>query len=141
MNRRNFIRFSALSAGTSLIIPNALAETAQPTEISSDIYYTKSSPGRWASKVGTHLPTVEVSKVNDKASIKVVTPHEMKDYEHYIVKHVLLDKQHKFLDEHLFNPLVDKVPLSTFTLENYTGTIYILSLCNKHDLWLAAAEI
>ncbi|MDP3904344.1 MAG: desulfoferrodoxin family protein, partial [Methylococcaceae bacterium] len=82
-----------------------------------------------------------VEKADGKVTVKVITAHEVKGYEHYIVKHVLLDKDYKFLNEYLFDPSKDKEPVSTFTLENYQGTIYALSLCNKHDLWLNSAEV
>jgi superoxide reductase len=142
MERRDFIRLSLTGVGSSIIAsPLVLAETAKQATVISDIYYTKDSPGRWSSKVATHLPNIEIDKKDGKVIVKVVTGHEMKDYEHYIVKHVLLDKNYKFLAEHMFNPLEDKTPMSSFPLENYSGAIYALSLCNKHDLWLNAAEV
>ena len=76
-----------------------------------------------------------------KITVKVVTGHEMKGYEHYIVKHVLLDSKHKFLDEHSFDPTKDPAAISAFTLQDYSGKLYVLSLCNKHDLWLNEAEV
>jgi len=139
MERRNFIRLSL--AGAGLIIPT-LASAAGDEQVSTsrDIYYTKEAPGRWAGKVATHLPTIEFAKTGDITNVKIVTPHEIKGYEHYIVKHVLLDKNYQFIDEHLFDPSKDNAAISTFTLTNYSGTIYALSLCNKHDLWLNSAE-
>jgi len=139
MERRDFIRLSVASAGASLIAPTLAAGDEQATA-SRDIYYTKDAPGRWAGKVATHLPTIEITKAEDTATVKIVTPHEMKGYEHYIVKHVLLDKNYKFIDEHLFDPTKDSAAVSTFTLKNYSGAVYALSLCNKHDLWLNSAE-
>lgn len=65
----------------------------------------------------------------------------MNGFEHYIVKHVLLDKNYQFLDEHFFNPTIDKIAQSTFNLPNYSGTLHVLSLCNKHDLWLTTVEL
>lgn len=141
MERRDFIRLSAIGAGLAAAPALALAEETQLAAASRDIYYTKDAPGRWQGKVATHLPTIEVSKTGDTATIKVVTAHEMKGYEHYIVKHVLLDKNYKFLDEHLFDPTKESVPVSTFTLKKYSGTIYALSMCNKHDLWLNSATV
>jgi superoxide reductase len=41
----------------------------------------------------------------------------------------------------MFNPDKDKAAISTFTLENYSGAIYALSMCNKHDLWLNSATV
>ncbi|MGZ8135697.1 MAG: desulfoferrodoxin family protein [Methylococcaceae bacterium] len=142
MERRNFIRLGVAGIGASLTAPSlALAETCKQITETSDIYYTKESAGRWSGKVATHVPNIEVIKADSKVTVKVVTGHEMKGYEHYIVKHVLLDKNYKFIDEHMFNPMEDKTAISTFTLENYSGPIYALSMCNKHDLWLNAAEV
>jgi superoxide reductase len=118
-----------------------LANADKPVKGSSDIYYTKEDAGRWSGKVATHLPSIDIEKVANVVTVKVVTAHEMKGYEHYIVKHVLLDSNHKFLDEHLFDPTKDNAALSTFTLKDYSGILYVLSLCNKHDLWLNSAEV
>ncbi|PPK78079.1 superoxide reductase [Methylobacter tundripaludum] len=141
MERRDFIRLSVASAGASLIAPAlTMAAGDEQATASRDIYYTKEAPGRWAGKVATHLPTIEITKAEDITTVKIVTPHEIKGYEHYIVKHVLLDKNYKFIDEHLFDPTKDSAAVSTFTLKNYSGAVYALSLCNKHDLWLNSAD-
>ena len=142
MERRNFIRLSLTGVGAALSIPaisRAASQKALPA--GADIFYTKDAPGRWAGKVATHLPLIEISKSGDDLSIKITTPHEMKAYEHYIVKHVLLDKDYKFIAEHMFDPSKDSVAVSSFALKNYSGAIFALSLCNKHDLWLNSAEI
>ncbi len=145
MQRRNFINFfikgSVAGLGATLLTPQwASARMVKPPPV-SDIYYTKDSPGRWKEKVAGHLPSIGIEKSGEKITIKIVTSHEMKGYEHYIVKHVLLDKNYKFIDEHLFNPEKDKSATSSFTLEKYSGAIYALSLCNKHDLWLNTATV
>jgi superoxide reductase len=106
-----------------------------------NIYYTKEALGRWSEKVATHLPNMEMQKTGGNVAVKVVTAHEMKDHEHYIVKHVLLDQNYKFIDEYLFHPVKNKAAISTFTLRDYSGPIYALSMCNKHDLWLNSAEV
>lgn len=142
MQRRNFIKWGAASVGATLFTPNWVsAKTMAAAAPVSDIYYTKESPGRWKDKVAGHLPSIGIEKTDGKITVKVVTSHEMKGYEHYIVKHVLLDKNYKFIDEHLFNPEKEQAAVSTFTLGQYSGAIYALSLCNKHDLWLNAATI
>ncbi len=139
MERRNFIKLSVAGIGAGIIAPSiALAETSKSA---ADIYYTKEAPGRWSGKVATHLPTIAIEKASGKVTVKIVTAHEMKGYEHYIVKHVLLDQNYKFIDEHLFDPTKDTAAISTFTLHDYSGPIYALSLCNKHDLWLNGAEV
>ena len=142
MERRDFIRLSTVGIVAGVVTPTmVLANADKPVKGSSDIYYTKEDAGRWSGKVATHLPNIDIEKVANVVTVKVVTAHEMKGYEHYIVKHVLLDSNHKFLDEHLFDPTKDNAALSTFTLKDYSGILYVLSLCNKHDLWLNSAEV
>ena len=142
MERRDFIRLSTLSVGVSLVAPViAVAEAEKHLKGAADIYYTKDNQGRWNGKAATHLPSIDVEKVGNKATIKVVTAHEMKGYEHYIVKHVLLDQNYKFLQEHLFDPTKESAAISSFTLTDYSGPIYVGSLCNKHDLWLNGADV
>jgi superoxide reductase len=141
MERRNFIRLSVAGVTAGIIAPIiAQADSSKPGA-GADIYYTKDAPGRWSGKVATHLPSIEIEKTGGKVTVKIVTAHEMKGYEHYIVKHVLLDQNYKFLDEHLFDPTKDQVAISTFTLNDYSGSVYALSMCNKHDLWLNGAEV
>jgi superoxide reductase len=141
VERRDFIKLSVAGVGVGIVAPaTVLAEKSKQLVI-SDIYYTQESPGRWREKIAGHLPSIGIEKKDGKVIVKVVTAHEMKDYEHYIVKHVLLDKDYKFLNEYLFNPTKDKTAISTFTLDAYTGDLHVLSMCNKHDLWLNSAKV
>lgn len=141
MERRDFIRLSVAGAGASIMMPTmALADNVKQIA-PGNIYYTKDAPGRWSGKVATHLPNIEIQKSDGNVAVKIITAHEMKDYEHYIVKHVLLDQNYKFIDEYLFHPAQDKAAVSTFTLRDYSGPIYALSMCNKHDLWLNGSEV
>lgn len=142
MDRRNFIQLSMLGVGAGAAIPKSvLAENNEQPSMAGGVYYTKEAPGRWSKKVGGHLPNIDLEKKDGKVKVKVTTAHEMNGYEHYIVKHVLLDGNFKFIDEHMFDPEKEKVPVSNFTLENYSGPLYALSLCNKHDLWLSVVEV
>lgn len=147
MERRDFMRLSAASAVGGLVLSqSASAEMimapANPLPIGAgSVFYTKEAVGRWKGKEATHLPSIEIKKAGNIVTVNVVTPHEMKGYEHYIIKHVLLDKNYIFLDEHMFNPTVDQVPMSTFTLKDYSGTLHALSMCNKHDLWLSSVKV
>jgi superoxide reductase len=142
MERRDFISISMVGAGVSLAAPGiVLAGKAGKMAMAGGVFYTKDAPGRWSKKVAGHLPSIEVEKSSNKAKIKVVTSHEMKGFEHYIVKHVLLDQDYNFMDERMFDPTTQKIASSIFEVSNYRGPIYALSLCNKHDLWLNAGEI
>jgi len=118
MERRKFFRLAVTGLGATIITPTLVLAKNEPPAPVSDIYYTKESPGRWKEKVAGHLPSIGIEKVGGKITVKVVTSHEMKGYEHYIVKHVLLDQNYKFIDEHLFNPEQDKAAISTFTLNH-----------------------
>ncbi len=141
MKRRNFIGWGVVGLGSTVIAPAWVSAKVVQHNHVSDIYFTKDSPGRWKEKIAGHLPSIGIEKSGSKITIKVVTSHEMKGYEHYIVKHVLLDQNYKFLNEHLFNPDKEQAAVSSFTLENYSGSIYALSMCNKHDLWLNSANV
>ncbi len=141
MDRRDFMRLGAVSAvGSVLLSKQVLAETEAP-EGAGGLYFTKEAPGRWKGKEATHAPNVDVSKTETGVTVKVTTPHEMKGYEHYIIKHVLLDKNYQFIEEKMFDPNKDKVPMSSFTLKDYSGTVHVISMCNKHDVWVSSAEV
>lgn len=141
MERRDFIRWSLAGFGSSLLIPAPVLGKNAPPGPLGNIYYTKDAPGRWKDKVAGHLPGIGIEKAGGKITVKITTSHEMKAYEHYIVKHILLDHDYQFIGEHLFNPEKEKAAISTFTLGHYSGAIYALSLCNKHDLWLNTATV
>jgi superoxide reductase len=140
MDRRNFFKFA--SAGTvATVLTPSLAQAAEAAGMAGGVYYTKESPGRWGQKVATHSPLVEVTKDAQGVVLNVATSHEMKGYEHYIVKHVVLDSQYRFIAEHMFDPMKESAPLSTFKLGAYQGTAHVLSMCNKHDVWLVSVSV
>ncbi len=142
MDRRDFIRLTAVSTVAGVVVPSvALAQESSTANMAGGVFYTQEHPGRWKQKVGGHLPIIEVSELKDKTSVKITTAHEMNAYEHYIIKHVLLDQNFNFIAEHLFNPTEDKMAVSSFDIGSYKGTLYVLSVCNKHDTWLNSTEI
>lgn len=141
MQRRNFIQLGLTGAVAGFFLPElALAKNNQ-TDMAGGVFYTKQNPGRWHKKVAGHLPKIKIVQKYKKLTVQVVTAHGMEGFKHYIVKHVLLDQNFNFLAENMFNPKQDKIPASTFTLDNYTGLLYVLSMCNKHDVWLNSAKI
>lgn len=140
MDRRHFIRFGLAGIGAGIVAPQITLAAAQANG-AGGIYYTKDAPGRWSAKAAGHLPHLQKQKSGTGTIIEVATGHEMKGYEHYIVKHILLDKQFNFIAEHMFDPAKDKQALSNFTLTNYSGAVYALSVCNRHDTWLNLIEV
>jgi superoxide reductase len=139
MNRRGFIRLSALGAATGIIAP--ISVLASTDNMAGGVYYTKDAPGRWSKKVDEHLPNISIAKGKSGNTIEVVTSHGMTGYEHYIVKHTILNARFEFITENMFDPMKDKAPISQFDLGSYSGRIHVLSVCNKHDTWLNVADI
>ena len=142
MHRRNFIQVGLAGIGSALVVPRSvLATDCGQAAMAGGIYHTAGAPGRWNKKVQSHLPVIELDKAQDGAKIRIQTRHTFDGYDHYIVKHMLLDKDFRFVDERMFNPTVDKAPISTFTLDAYQGPLHALSVCNKHDTWLNVIEV
>ena len=140
MDRRDFVYMGLVGFGGSVIAPRMVLADIPANPMAGGVYYTKEAPGRWSKKVGGHLPSIELDKGEEGISVRVVTGHEMKGYEHYIIKHQLLDMNFAFLDENIFDPMKDKAPISTFLLPAYSGPLYAISMCNKHDTWLNVIE-
>nr|VFJ90326.1 MAG: superoxide reductase [Candidatus Kentron sp. LFY] len=148
MQRRNLIGLTLAGAVSGILMPKAVlgdpeadtsGKSADP--MAGGVFYTEEAPGRWKGKEKGHLPIIRVEKKPGKASVQVTTGHEMKGHEHYIIKHILLDENYRFLDEKMFDPSKDKVPISIFSMDKYRGPIYALSVCNKHDTWLSAGKV
>ena len=142
MDRRNFIRLATAGSTIGIIAPKTILASSSPSVVGAGgLFYTKDAPGRWSAKVGSHLPDIDVSKSGGETSLQIVTPHGMEGYDHYIVKHLLLDKDFKFIDEKMFDPMKEKLPVSNFVLGNYQGVVNVLSVCNEHDSWLNTIEV
>ncbi|MEE9346339.1 MAG: hypothetical protein V3U88_12105 [Methylococcales bacterium] len=139
MDRRNFIRISSIGTATGIIAPTPVLACADT--MAGGVYYTKDAPGRWSKKVKGHWPNLEISRKDKQTDIRVVTLHEMLGYEHYIIKHMVLDKNFRFIAEQLFDPIKNKKPVSEFSLGDYSGRVHVLSVCNTHDSWLNLVDI
>ncbi len=142
VDRRNFIQLGFAGIGSTFVAPGlVLAYTSEQQSMAGGVYYTADAPGRWGKKVQLHFPNIELEKGQDGAKIHVQTRHTFDGYDHYIIKHTVLDKDFNFIAENMFNPLQDKEPVSEFSLGKYSGPVYVLSVCNKHDTWMNIAEI
>lgn len=146
MDRRDFIRLGIVGSVGSLIVPSQVFASTMDNPLNSQLagslFYTKEAPGRWAKKVGGHLPMLEKSLADDgKLLIKIETDHEMRGYKHYIIKHQLLDQNFQLLGETMFDPEKDEEPISHYQLDQYSGVLYAASLCNKHDNWINLLEV
>ena len=144
MDRRQFMGAVAAGAALTAVANTSVAEAKKAGNLTSafegSFYLTKENPGRWAAKAAGHLPVVEVSKADGKSTVKVTTPHGMSGYEHYIVKHQLFDEEMKLLGETMFDPMKD-APVSSYDVAGYSGVLYVMSVCNKHDVWVSAETV
>lgn len=142
MDRRSFIRLGMAGAATGIIAPRALLATPMGDKIGSSgmaggLFFTQDSPGRWAKKAGSHLPILEKTA----GGVRIVTGHPMKANDHWIVKHMLLDKDFNFIGEKNFDPARDTAAISELALSGQTGVVYGISVCNLHDTWLSILEV
>ncbi len=158
LSRRSLVKFAAgsLAAGSvagslKAVAAAAPAEAGAPAAVDvvptsgleGSLYYTESNPGRWHKKIKGHLPVLSAKRDESGLTVTVVTAHEMKGFEHYIVKHILLDKYYNVLGEKMFDPTKEFTPKSAFVFSGaaYSGTLYAVSVCNKHDAWLNSIEV
>lgn len=142
-NRRHFLKTtlavgatSALSAcTTSGFGSKTVSDTAQEDNFPKGIIYTKENPGKWAKKVGGHLP-----EVNIEGNKVTVTTHHGMTKKHYIVRHTIVNIEGEVLAEKTFKPDDDE-PISVFELSVTDEKLYATSFCNKHDFWLTPFNV
>ena len=100
------------------------------------LYYTKKKSGRWKDVAPSHIPIIE-KKEN---FLEVTTPHEMLGFEHFIIKHIILDKDFRVISEKNFDPSKDRA-FSRHDISGFTDSLYVMSICNQHDAWLEPLKL
>ena len=140
MERRDVLRFGLAGAAGSLFIPGTVMAAggfkAGGLPMAGGVYYTKERPGRWAKKVSSHLPVIK--RMGGK--IQVTTRHPQEEYNHYIVKHTVLDANFQYVSEVMFDP-TKGAPVSSHDIGKLRGIVYVTSMCNIHDVWLNALTL
>jgi superoxide reductase len=132
--RREFLEGSLLAA--SAMVFGASTTASASSQSFNGIVYTKSNPGKWSEKVGSHAP--QISMAGSKATI--TTPHPMSE-EHYIVRHTLVLEDGAVVGAKTFYPPQDTKAVSTFELPaGYKSKFYATSFCNLHDLWVTESK-
>lgn len=130
-NRRTFLKTSlAATAGVFALNLNTV-HASEKTSLPAGLIYTKENPGKWAAKVGGHLPIVKV----EGKTVTITTDHDMSD-KHYIVRHTIVTPEGEVLAEKTFASS-DEEAISVFELSGDYPLLYASSFCNKHDLWVA----
>lgn len=146
MDKRSFIRFGLAGSAAGIIVPQMVFAAAMDTGLESKfaggIYYTSEKFGRWNKALADHhLPALEKKMSGSAAQLHVATNHPMNEYNHYIVKHLLLNSDFHFMQEHPYNPMKVKKPVSTFDIGSYRGPVYVMTMCNVHDVWMNMIEV
>lgn len=133
-NRRDLMKASlAMTAG--VLATNIAPAFGKTHSFPKGVVYTKDNPGKWAKKVGGHLPLVTV----DGNKVTIVTNHGMSE-KHYIVRHTLVSGTGEVLGEKTFYPSDEKAS-SVFEVTGKHSLLYATSFCNKHDFWVAEFSI
>ena len=104
--------------------------------LAGSFYYTKNKPGHRENVVQSHIPILEINE----NTLSVFTPHEMKGYDHYIIKHIVLDNRFNIISEKVFDPSIE-TPISKHNIMGYEDKLYVLSICNNHDTWVDIIKI
>lgn len=142
MDKRDFIRVSVAGVAGALFVPRVLmagmVEPALKTKLAGGVYHTDVAFGRWNKKI-SELHLAETSKHGH--DLHVISHHPMPGYQHYIVKHELLDANFNFITEHRYDPTKVKTPETTFNIKGHKGLIYVMTMCNVHDVWINATEV
>lgn len=135
-DRRRFIQTTlTVASGIALGQASTAFAASSDSSCSEGIIYTARNPGKWANKVGGHIPQVSVQG----NKVTITTEHGMSE-RHYIVRHTLVDAKGKVLGAKTFYPSDE--PVSSFDLPTgYTGKLQATSYCNKHDLWVAKFSV
>ena len=135
MKRREFIKGSLCAASA---IACGTFRTASAAEQSfSGIIYTKSNPGKWGEKAGSHVPLVSIAG----SKVTITTPHPMSQ-EHFIVRHTLVLDNGTVVGAKNFDPSKDTKAVSTFELPaGHKAKFYATSFCNLHDLWVTESQL
>jgi superoxide reductase len=145
MDKRSFIRLSFAGSAAGIIAPRTVLaagmDSVLKSRLAGGVFYTADDMGRWNKGLADHhLPHLEKQVSGGKAQLQAATSHPMHAWGHYIIKHQLLNGELKFMQEHLYDPQKDK-PANVFDLGDYRGVVYVLTMCNVHDLWMNMIEV
>ncbi len=130
-NRRKFLKTSlvAVAGASSIVLSSKSLANKSAFNMPAGIVYTKETPGKWAKKVGGHVPKVTVNG----NKIKVETNHGMSS-KHYIVRHTIVTPTGEVLAEKTFSP-DGEAAISEFEIKTNEKQLIATSFCNKHDMW------
>jgi len=133
--RREFLEGSLLAA--SAMVLGTFTTASAASQPFSGIIYTKSNPGKWSKKIGSHAPQVSIAG----NKVTITTAHPMSQ-EHYIVRHTLVLADGTVVGAKTFYPPQDTKAVSTLELPaGYKSKFYATSFCNLHDFWMTESQV
>lgn len=140
-DRRNFLKAAAAVSVTGALGActatgrNLAVSEPQGLSLPAGIVYTKENPGKWAKKVGGHIPNVTV----EGNKVTISTDHGMSK-KHFIVRHTIVTADGEVLGEKTFSHDDDE-PISSFEIDAKGKQLYATSFCNKHDMWVTPFKV
>lgn len=137
INRRQTLIGSSavlLIASTPPVVAQEASMRDAMRTLAGKLFYSKEKPGRWKGKENGHIPRIKINKDGKDVLVRAATGHSMTP-EHHIIKHMLMDADMNFISEQYFDLEFDN-PRSRFELSGYSGRLFILSSCNRHDIWI-----
>jgi superoxide reductase len=145
MDKRSFIRLSVAGSAAGIIAPKTVLAAGMDkvlnSQLAGGLYYTSQAFGRWNQGLADHhLPHLDKEMSGGATKLQAVTNHPMNPYGHYIIKHQLHDANLVFMQERLYDPTKDK-PQTVFDLGSYHGVVYVMTMCNIHDVWMNMIEV
>jgi superoxide reductase len=146
MDKRSFLRLTLAGSSLSIFAPKAVyaavMESPLKSKLAGGMFFTEDALGRWNKGTATHhIAQIEKQTTGGKTQLHVASAHPMDGLDHFIVKHQLLDRDLKFMQEHLYKPTMDKKPEHVFDVGNHHGVVYAITVCNVHDLWVNMIEV
>lgn len=146
MDKRSFIRMSLAGSTLGIVAPKAVfaggMESVLRSKLAGHVYSTEEHLGRWSKGVAAHhLPHLEKQMMSGSMHVHVATNHPMVGIDHFIVKHEILNHNLQFMQDHIYKPTKDKTPATTFNVGSYHGPLYVVTICNIHDMWVNMIEV
>lgn len=150
MKNRLFLGvFFLMILATLIVLPTGCAkeekvaeeeQTAEKTEPESEeakeVVYTRSDPGAWAGKEGSHVPQIVYEKIETGLRVTVTVNHEMNpEIPHYIMYIKLEDGESNLLGEKEFQAADEKAE-AIFEVTTVPRKLIAYEKCNLHGLWM-----
>lgn len=116
-------------------------ETEPALEELEEIIYTRSDPGAWGGKEGSHVPQIVYEKIEAGLKVTVTVSHEMNpETPHYIMYIKLKDGEDNLLGEMEFGPANEKAE-AIFEIDTIPSKLIAYERCNLHGLWMDEVEV